>query len=240
MRYAVISDIHGNLEAFQAVLEAISKDRVDRYLSLGDVVGYGADPSACIKLLKTLSPEVLVAGNHEWGVLGQFELGYFNDAAKAAIEWTKTRISKEEIEYLRSFKLAYEGKDFALVHGSLDAPEEFSYILNDYDAYHNMKFMKPPVCFVGHSHVAGIFYSGTRVKLATGKITIEPDRKYVANAGSIGQPRDSDPLAAYAIYDDKEATLEIKRVSYDIKKAQEKILQAGLPPILAYRLAQGR
>lgn len=240
MRYAVISDIHGNLEAFQAVLEAVSKDKVDKYLSLGDVVGYGADPSACVKLLRTINPAELIAGNHEWGVLGQFELGYFNDAAKAAIEWTRGALEYPDLEYIKSFKLSYECKSFSLVHGSLSSPEEFNYILNDYDAYHNMKAMKSPVCFVGHSHVAGIYYSAARVKFTTDKVTIEPGRKYVVNAGSIGQPRDSDPRAAYVIYDDRENTLEVKRVAYDVKKAQDKILKAALPPVLAYRLSQGR
>jgi predicted phosphodiesterase len=240
MRYAVISDIHGNLEAFQSVLEAISKDKVDKYLFLGDVVGYGADPSTCIRLLKSLNPAVAIAGNHEWGVLNQMDISYFNDAARAAVVWNRDTLDTTDVQYIKSFELIHEGKDFAMVHGSLSSPEEFNYILNDYDAYHNMKAMKAPICFVGHSHVAGIYYSGARVRFATDKISIEPNKKYVVNAGSVGQPRDSNPLAAYVIYDDKEATIEVRRVAYDIKKAQDKILQAGLPPILAYRLAQGR
>jgi predicted phosphodiesterase len=240
MRYAVISDIHGNLEAFEAVLEAISKDKVDKYLFLGDVVGYGADPSTCIRLLKSIAPAIMITGNHEWGVLNQIDISYFNDAARSALVWNRDTLDQSDIAFIKSFELVYEGKEFSMVHGELSSPEEFSYILNDYDAYHNMKSMKSPICFVGHSHVAGVYYSGTRVKFTTDKILIEPNKKYVVNAGSVGQPRDSNPLAAYVIYDDKESTVEVKRVAYDIKKAQDKILQAGLPPILAYRLAQGR
>lgn len=240
MRYAVISDIHANLEAFEAVLGAIRKENIDKYLFLGDVIGYGADPSACIKLLKSLNAEALIAGNHEWGALGKFDVSYFNDAARAAIEWTAKKLNASELDYLKGFKLTHQAARFSLVHGSLYSPEEFNYILNDHDAYQNMRLMKTPVCFVGHSHVAGTFYSEARVQYTTEDVRFEDGKKYVVNAGSIGQPRDSDPKASYVIYDEAEGTAQIRRTPYDIHKAQEKILKAGLPPILAYRLSQGR
>jgi predicted phosphodiesterase len=241
MRYAVISDIHSNFEALRAVIDALAKENIDKYLCLGDVVGYGADPIACMNLLKTLKPEILIAGNHDWGVLGQTDIEYFNDAAKAAIEWTKGLIKKDEAEYLRSFKLIYEGVKFVLVHGSINSPDEFNYILNDYDAYRTVKLMKVPLCFVGHSHVAGIFYSDERVRYLTAMdVKISPEKKYIVNVGSVGQPRDGDPRASYAIYDETEGSIEIKRVEYDIKTCQKKIIAAGLPNILAIRLSQGR
>lgn len=242
MRYAILSDIHGNLEAFRAVLEALSKEKIDRYLSLGDVVGYGADPHACIKLLKALNPEALIAGNHEWAVLGLLDIGYFNEAAKEAIIWTRNALKPEEADYLRSFSLVHDTKKFSLVHGTLCSPEKFDYIFSDVDACANMPLMKSPLLFVGHSHAAGVFYShGAMVKYTSGpKIGIDGMEKYVINAGSIGQPRDLDPKASYAVYDDEEDTAEIKRVKYDIKTAQKKILKEGIPDVFAFRLSEGR
>src|SRR3989338_4502921 len=128
MRYGLISDIHGNLEAFQAVLGVLSKDRIDKYLCIGDVVGYGADPKACIRLVKSLEPKALIAGNHEWGVVGLTYLEYFNELARKAVIWTKGILSRDEFDYLKSFRLVYEDEAFALAHGSFDSPEKFQYI----------------------------------------------------------------------------------------------------------------
>lgn len=242
MRYCLISDIHSNLEAFQSVLDAAAGERIDKFLSVGDVIGYAADPQAVIRLLKSITPAVLIAGNHDWGVAGLFDLEYFNENAKRAALWTKGVLKKIDIEYLVSFKLTYEFKSFTLVHGSLDMPGKFNYILSTDDAYETMKLMKSPLCFVGHSHVAGIFYSdGRNARLIKGtSVKIEKDKKYVVNIGSIGQPRDGDPRASYAVYDEEAASVEIRRVAYDIKAAQKKILEAGLPSWLAARLSEGR
>jgi len=242
MRYCLISDIHSNLEAFQAVLEAASKEGIDRYLCVGDVVGYGADPQTAIMLVKSLEPEVLIAGNHDWGVLGLLDLEYFNEYAEAAVIWTQGILNKDERDYLKSFRLVYDGDDFTLVHGSLDEPSKFRYILDADDAYTTMKLMKRPLCFVGHSHVPGIFHSEKNkiVFIKGAKVKIDQGGKYVVNIGSVGQPRDGDPRASFAIYDTGTATVEIKRVAYDIKGAQEKILKANLPEHLAIRLAGGR
>lgn len=242
MRYAVISDIHGNLEAFEAVLSALSEERIDEYLFAGDVVGYGADPKKCIELLKSLNPVAAVTGNHEWGVLKKIEMSYFNDLAQNAVLWTRKALDNGDIEYLESLPLVYEDEKMTLVHGTLNMPEEFYYIFDTEDAYVTISQMKAPLCFVGHSHVPGIFVSdSTKVEYMEGMdIRIDPENKQLINIGSIGQPRDGDPRASFAIYDDEELTVEIKRVEYDVKKAQEKILKAGLPPKLAYRLAEGR
>lgn len=241
MRYGLISDIHSNLEALQAVLDSISKDKISEYLCVGDIVGYGADPGPCIRVVKSLECKALIAGNHDWGVLGLLGLEWFNEYAKDAAVWTTSVLNQDELDYLKSFKLTYEAKKFTLVHGSLEIPEEFHYILNGEDAYFTMKLMKTPICFVGHSHVAGIFYSdNSKVRYTTEpRIKIDYHRKYVINIGSIGQPRDGNPRASYVIYDDEDDTIEIKRVAYDIKSAQEKILKAGLPNWLASRLARG-
>ena len=242
MRYGIISDIHGNLEALQAALDDLSKERIDKYLCIGDVVGYGADPNTCIRLVKSLDPAVLIAGNHEWGVAGLLGLEYFTEIAGAAIVWTKSALGRDEIEYLSSFKLAHEADKFTLVHGTIESPEKFYYMMTSDDARKNMELTKTPLCFVGHTHVPGIFYSyDGKVGYAPGpKVNIDRDKKYMINIGSIGQPRDSDPRACYAVYDDGEETVEIRRSSYDIASAQAKILKAGLPKSLALRLALGR
>ena len=242
MRYAVISDIHGNLEAFQAVLNSLSEERIDTYLFLGDVVGYGADPKECIKLLRSLDPIIAVAGNHEWGATGKTDMSYFNESAQSAILWTKKALDNGEIEYLKSFPLLYEDEKITLVHGTLNMPEEFYYIFDTEDAYVTISKMNNMLCFVGHSHVSGIFFSSdSKVEsLDRAEIRMDSETKYLVNAGSIGQPRDGDPRASFAIYDDEEFTVEIKRVEYDVKKAQDKILKAGLPQRLADRLSEGR
>ena len=242
MRYAVISDIHGNLEAFTAVLDALAGERIDSYLFVGDVVGYGADSKECIKLLRSLNPSVAIAGNHEWGVLEKTDVSNLNDLARDAVIWTRKVLDKDEIEYIRSFDLVYEDQRMTLVHGTLNMPEEFYYIFDTEDAYVTISRMKNMVCFVGHSHVSGIFASNhSKVEyIESADIRMDGERKYLINVGSVGQPRDGDPRASYAVYDDENAEVRIKRVEYDVKKAQEKILRAGLPPKLAHRLSEGR
>lgn len=242
MRYALISDIHGNLEAFEAALDAISKDKVDGYLSIGDCIGYGADPKECIKRLKSLDCEALIAGNHERGVLGLFDIDNFNEYAKNAVIWTKGVLNKSETDYLETFRLVYEDAHFTLVHGSLESPKEFNYITNTGDAYITSRIMKTPLCFVGHTHKAGIFcFQGDKSEyIRPSGVKIENGKKYLINVGSVGQPRDGDPRAAYVIYDDESGTVDIKRVVYDIEGAQKKILKAGLPAFFAERLPEGR
>jgi diadenosine tetraphosphatase ApaH/serine/threonine PP2A family protein phosphatase len=240
MRYGIMADIHGNLEALEAVMEAFSGERIDSLICAGDIVGYGADPVECVaRVRKTAS--AAIAGNHEWGVLGLTSLDYFNDFAGAAIVWTKDALDAASMDYIRSLGLVYESGAMTVVHGTPESPEDFNYILSEADAHHSMQFMKTAVCFVGHSHSPGIFSSGARkaVRSAGNDVVLVGGEKYIVNVGSVGQPRDGDPRAAYAIFDTARSTVTIKRVGYDIKKAQEKILAAGLPPGLAYRLSEG-
>jgi len=242
MCYAVVSDIHGNLEALESVLSAVSEERVDGYLFVGDVVGYGADPKECIKLLKSLDPAVAIAGNHDWGAIDKLDVSYFSEAAMAAIICTKRTLDDGELEYLRSFPLSYEDEKLTLVHGTLNMPEEFYYISDTEDAYVSLSLMKNPVCFIGHSHVPGIFTSDhTKVEyVESANVKLDSERRYLVNVGSVGQPRDGNPDASFAIYDDEELTVELKRARYDVKKAQAKILKAGLPAQLADRLSEGK
>lgn len=242
MRYALISDIHSNLEALGAALDFLADEKIDEYLCIGDVVGYGADPQASIRLVRSLAPRALIAGNHDWGVLGLLDSGYFNEYARKTVAWTTEKLKKRDLDYLKTFSLMFEADDFTIVHGSLERPKEFNYILTTGDARATASLMKRPICFVGHTHVAGIFYlDGGIIKYTRGPmVKVDRRKKYIVNVGSLGQPRDSDPRASFAIYDVAESTIEIKRVEYDVKKAQDKILAAGLPSFLASRLAYGR
>lgn len=242
MRYAVISDIHGNLEAFKAVLQALSEDRIDGFYSLGDIVGYGADPSAAIKLLRSLDPKASIAGNHEWGVLGLTKLDYFNADAAAAVRWTTGVLDEKDRGYLKGLPLTHVSGKVTIVHGSLENPEEFNYIFTPADAGDSIIMMKTPICFVGHSHAPGIFRKrkGGTVEIFIGsKVDIEDGAHYLVNAGSVGQPRDGDPRASYVIYDETNGTVEIRRTVYDIETARKKIIAAGLPASLADRLREG-
>ncbi len=242
MRYALISDIHGNLEAFEAVLSDIKKEGVDKYLCIGDIVGYGADPEKVLTILQSLAPEAIVVGNHDWGVAQLMDPDYFNKEAKEAVLWTRKMLDRSAIDYLGSLDLIYEKGDITLVHGSLETPEEFYYIMDEGDAYPTSQLSRTRLCFVGHSHMPGIYYTeGAAMKRAKrGKVKMGPDKKYVINIGSIGQPRDGDPKAGYSIYDSSENTVEIRRIAYDVESAKDKILKAGLPAFLAHRLLEGR
>lgn len=240
MRYGIFSDIHGNLEAFEAVRAALSKESIDQYISPGDIVGYGADPSQCVSIIQELSCGV-VAGNHDWAVGGLFDPLNLNEAAREAVLWTEAVLSWEEIGYLKSLELTIEQDSLLAVHGSLNSPADFSYIRNERDTQATFKLMDKPLCFIGHTHVPAIFQlTKEGVKRKKGhKVKVTGADKYIVNVGSVGQPRDGDPRASYAVYDDEKNTVEIKRVKYDIETAQDKILKTGLPDILAYRLSTG-
>jgi len=244
MKYGLFSDIHGNLEAFEAVLKALKKEKVDQYLFLGDIVGYGADPRACIDLLKDLVKAntcLCVAGNHDYAVCGLSSTEYFVQYAKESIAWTKTRLQEEEMNFLSQMKLVQHVGDITIVHASLEGPSEWRYIFDIDDAFPNFKLLKGRVCFVGHSHKPIIFTAGETVAWSThDRMVIRPDVKYIINIGSVGQPRDGNPRASYALYDTQAQTVRIKRVAYPVEKAQEKILAAGLPKILAERLCCGK
>lgn len=240
MRYGIFSDIHGNLEAFQQVLEAYKKEDIDRYFCVGDIVGYGADPGECIKQTKKLQA-LTVAGNHDWAAVEVTDIAYFNQVAKQAILWTKERLSTEEKSFLKSLQLVFENSDLILVHGTLSRPEEFNYLLDTDSAIIDFGLMKKNICFIGHSHIVGVFIEakGEISYSVQAQIKIDPKKKYIVNVGSVGQPRDRDNRASYCVFDTEKREVYLKRVEYDITKAQEKIIKAGLPSFLAARLLTG-
>jgi len=241
MRYGIFSDVHSNLEAFKAVIKAMEDDRLDAYICAGDIVGYGADPSSCIRLTKELTPDV-ICGNHDQASVGLFDVLHFNNYAKEAVRWTTGALKEDEKTYLKGLKLIYEGEDFVVVHGSLDEPEKFHYVLDLYSATQTFSLMRKKVCFIGHSHSPVVFTkSGEDISYGRpAMLELDKSASYIVNVGSVGQPRDCDPRACYAVYDSDKRSVETKRVTYDIKRAQDKILKAGLPPYLAGRLGEGR
>ena len=243
MKYGLFSDIHANLEAFEATLDALKEEQVDQYVFLGDIVGYGADPKACIARLKDLVIKKgcrYIAGNHDFAVCGRSSSEYFNGYAKEAIKWTKNQLDHADMAFLSQMKLIERLDGFTAVHATLHAPEEWGYILDIDDAYPNFKILEDQICFIGHSHKAVVFTEGEMVDwLLESNIEIQEGIRYLINIGSVGQPRDGNPKASFAIYDTRQKTVDIKRIAYDIKKAQEKILGAGLPKMLAKRLSMG-
>lgn len=241
MRWGIICDIHGNLEALQAVLSSLTKEDINSYLCLGDIVGYGADPQGCISEIKRLNPQT-IAGNHDWASAGIFDVTYFNPTAQKAIVWTAQNITDEDKQFLKNLPLVHQQAEMTLVHGSLSSPEQFEYILDLSSAQKTFQLLPTQFCFIGHSHTPGTFIKddhGCTFTFQT-KIKIKKAQKCIVNAGSVGQPRDGNPQGSYVVFDSDSKELAIKRVTYDIQRAQNKIIKAGLPRTLAERLAIGR
>lgn len=241
MRYAILGDIHGNLEALETALGKLADLDIDRYLQVGDLVGYGADPSACIARIRELET-VVVSGNHDWAVIGKLDTSFFNVYAREAVDWTRSILSREDLHYLESLPLVQEVDDhITLVHATLDQAELFDYIQTYYDAHRSLKALRNDVCFIGHSHVPMAFLlRNSIVHTDAEHFSLANVRKALINVGSIGQPRDENPKTAYAVYDSTTREYTLYRESYDEKAAAEKIRRAGLPPILGERLLFGR
>ena len=240
MRYAILSDIHGNLEALRAVL-ADCGDAVDAVLCLGDTVGYGADPAACVELIGERA-EATVAGNHEHAVTGRLDLRWFNTYARAAAEWTRERLDDDHRAFLDALPLVREVAGATLVHASPAQPEEWDYLLTAQDGFDVFGAFTTRWCFVGHSHVQGAWSlgsSGPEHELGASREDSDRGRRYLVNVGSVGQPRDRDPRAAYAVWDADAGRVDIRRVTYDHAATRRKIVEAGLPRFLADRLAAG-
>ena len=240
MRYGIISDIHSNLEALDAVIEALEDHGVDAYLSTGDIVGYGADPVACVERVRDLGTTV-VGGNHDWAVAEKLSIDYFNAYAREAIYWTQERLSEAHLRYLRELPLTKRVEEITLVHGTLFEPSNFDYLLTSYDAHLSLQVQETKLCLVGHSHVPITFVlDGTVTFTFESETNLSDVTKAIVNPGSVGQPRDDDPRASYGVYDTGTRTISIERVDYDIEGATSKILRAGLPEVLAERLWLGR
>ena len=243
MRYAILADIHANLAALTAVLEDIKgKDGVDELWCLGDIVGYGPEPGECIKLLRQYNP-VCVAGNHDLGAVGKLELSYFNPAAAEACQWTAEKLNPVDARYLEDLPKTVQKGDFLLAHGSPMEPV-MEYVMSTSVAEKNFSFFNSQFCLVGHTHVPMAFKqeedSCTSIALSPGIGLVMHGHRMIINPGAVGQPRDGDPRASYAIYDSEGHMLRLYRVEYDIRATQDKMMQAGLPISLVTRLEKGK
>jgi diadenosine tetraphosphatase ApaH/serine/threonine PP2A family protein phosphatase len=240
VKYAIISDIHANLEACEAARAEIKRIAPDRVINLGDTVGYGASPAECIEACKEFV-DVTVAGNHDFGVAGLTDIRYFNSYARRAVLWTAGALSQAHIDYLGGLPLTHVEPDCLLaVHATPSDPGRWEYVFGREDALTEAGAFAEPVCFIGHSHQAGIFeIDRGRVTSGKDRVRIVPGRKYLINVGSVGQPRDGDPRACVGVYDVESGDVELVRVAYNVDAAMRKIVGAGLPAILARRLLYG-
>ena len=242
MRYGIFSDVHSNLEALEAVLRCYEKESIDKYLCVGDIVGYGANPRECLDAVKR-TVSACIAGNHDWALTGKFNLAFFNFYAKAAVISNVGELPKEEKDYLDNLGLIFSNDDLTLVHGTLNEAQNFNYLTSKEQALDTFKLMKSNICFVGHTHIPQVLEFNAKAdisQLAAGNLKIKKNKKYIVNVGSVGQPRDGDPRASFAVFDADRGEVLIKRVAYNVKKAQEKILGKGLPDFLASRLSTGQ
>ncbi len=241
MRYGIFADVHSNLEAFQAVTGAFRSESIDKYLFLGDIVGYAANPAECIEILRQLDC-VAVAGNHDWAAAGIFDKKWFNRHTEKSLLWTESVLSQADKAFLKNLELTKKTDVLELVHGSLDNPPLFKYVYDIFDAEICLEESLAHICLIGHTHRPVVFFAkgwDVNYTLDT-EIVIEDGIRYLVNVGSVGQPRDGNPYACYCIYDTASRIFKIKRISYDIHKTQEKILGIGLPHLFADRLPQGR
>ena len=247
MRYLVLSDIHANMEAFEAVLAAAQTLSYDRILVLGDLVGYGADPNAVVEKVRALRPHALIRGNHDKVGSGLESPEGFNAVARSAIRWTYDTLTAENRDWLAALPAGPVVVDdlIEICHGT--PFDEDAYVFDDLDALRSLHAAERPVCLFGHTHVqVGYTLTGNLFTLATIddarplRIELPEDGRHLVNPGSVGQPRDGDPRAAYAIADTDRRDVVIYRTEYDIDRARARILDEGLPEILAQRLALGR
>lgn len=242
MKLALISDIHGNLEALQAVLRDIDSVKPDLLFSLGDVIGYGCDPSACIALVDKHF-DVKLMGNHEYLILGKLSGDYYNKAARFSADWTQSTLSEKEMSIISDYEFEHIRDDLYFTHSSPFEPQEWNYILAPEEALWAFGHLKHRLCFVGHTHVPMIFteMADTLPRSKAGHSFVpDEELRYIINVGSVGQPRDDDPRACYVTYDTADHDVDYRRIEYDVAATQHKMTEAKLPRVLIDRLAMGR
>lgn len=246
MRYLVLTDIHGNSDALEAILDEISNEAVDSVLVLGDLVGYGGGPNEVVETLVGLpQPTVVIRGNHDKVVATQIEDAHFNAIARLAVRWTAQELTPANLDYLRALPRGplEIGPGLSICHGS--PVDEDEYLLSLEGAAYAFQHHPVRLTFFGHTHIPTLFVAddGRLSSFALDgdakTISLEAGKRYLANPGSVGQPRDRDPRAAYFLYDAESEELQWRRCSYAIEEAQKRILDAGLPEVLAHRLAVG-
>ena len=264
MKIAIISDIHSNLEAFLSVLNYLKENDISEIVNLGDIVGYGANPIECLEMImymdgyevNNISKDLkraatgfnihTILGNHDAGVVNFTDLSYFNTMAYEAILWTRKQLQYEHITFIKKLNYSYkiDGK-YSFYHSTPHLTEEWKYLIDKSTANYCLKTAKNDIIFVGHTHVPKIFiYNKEKEKI----ISLNPElkeynfrenNKYIFNPGSVGQPRDGNYMSSFLILDTKREKIEYKRIDYEVKKAQKKIVDNNLPFFLAERLSQG-
>lgn len=242
MIIAVISDIHGNLEALTAVLKDIENTKAEQIHCLGDVVGYGCNPKECLELVSK-NCEIKLVGNHEFMVMNLVSEKNCNSIALKSLKWTQDQLTDYEMTMLEEFELERTIENFHFVHASPHEPDEWNYILDPVQADLAFKALKTNYCFVGHSHVPLICVERTEElpRIKTGHdFVMDEDYRYIINVGSVGQPRDNDPNSCYITVDTDSLDIKYHRIEYDVSKTQQKMTQAELPEMLVDRLSVGR
>jgi len=239
-KFAILGDIHANIEALNAVVEDARSRGVTDFVCVGDVVGYNASPSACIHLVRELGCTT-VRGNHDNYCSYNESLDDFQPLAASVIAWTRRQLTEEDVRWLHDLPYHKVYGGFTIVHSTLDMPERWGYVFDTLAAEANFSYQMTSLCFHGHTHVPMIYEKQREVmRVEPCKIKIAFGAKYFVNVGSVGQPRDNDPRSTYVTYTVKTKEIEFVRVPYDVEAAMEKNVKAGLPERLALRLAQGR
>jgi diadenosine tetraphosphatase ApaH/serine/threonine PP2A family protein phosphatase len=243
MKRAILSDVHGNLEALEAVLGDLRDAGAGEIWSLGDAVGYGPDPERCVEILRE-EAAVNLMGNHDAAVVDLTPVEHFNINARRAVEWTRSVVGPSTVKLLEDLPYTERREEAFLVHASPRNPEAWDYIMSVTEAEECFTYFEGQTCFVGHTHVPffaihGEGEKGSRlIHRKTAKL--RDDARYLINVGSVGQPRDLDPRASYVMFDAEEGRAEIRRVTYPLERTQAKMREHGLPSFLVERLAEGR
>lgn len=242
MIYGVFSDVHANYEALKEVLKYFEKRKVDGYIFCGDLLGYGPQPEECVEAVRKLKNLHIVIGNHDAAILGKIDIKWFNEIAIKGIEYSKSKIDGKTLAWLSSLPERIDTEKFSIVHAS---PRNYlkEYILSEAQFRDNLKLVPNQLCFIGHTHMAMYFKLNDDNKVEAdfmklGQKILIKNSTFI-NPGSVGQPRDSIPLAACGIYDDEKNFFESIRIKYDIEKTQELMKKNGMPDILIERLAVG-
>lgn len=240
MKFAIFGDIHANLEALEAVLQDAADHDCTHYVCIGDIVGYNANPHECLERVRGLDCPV-IKGNHDEEASLDTELVGLNPLAEQSMRWTRDHLTDEDKDYLRELKLVRQVRDFTIVHATLDTPSGWGYVTNKFDAMASFSYQYTPLCFFGHTHTPVVYSKSSSVAVERGQVLdIELGKKYFVNVGSVGQPRDGDPRPSYAIFDYGAQRVVNRRIEYDRETAKKKVIDAGLPEMLAERLDLGK
>jgi predicted phosphodiesterase len=240
LRYGIFGDIHGNFDALEAALAVMEQEGVEEYICLGDIVGYGAEPRECVAKIRDMGCMCL-AGNHDHAAIGKLDIDFFNLYAREAAVWTRAALEPADKEFLANLGFVEHLSNFAVVHGSLHGPEMFNYISTIFDADLSFEALDKPILFYGHTHIPLTFFDTKPMTYTMDvEIPVGDGTRTLVNVGSVGQPRDEDPRASFAVYDDEVGVVKVLRVEYNVEQAGEKIVNAGLPEALAVRLQLGK